>query len=155
MALRPAEQDAQLTARLYHGVEPCEEPRALCAVKVFLEDYQSAVRMLRICRLEEKARRGSEDGVVYYGEVGGTADEWLRRMHSIENFIKSLPHMPSKMLLYYHYIYGDTVERAAEDLDISRRHAFRLKKRALSLAAACYPRWLAYERAANQAKITE
>mgnify|MGYP004636789203 FL=1 len=128
---------------LYAEVEPTDDPLLLCEVRVYLGEYQTAVRMLDLARREQKAR-ASADGVTYYGEVGATPEVWIARMHDVENFIRSLPHMPCKMLLYYHYIYGDTVERTAEDLDISRRHAFRLKKRALGLAAACYPIWRAH-----------
>jgi DNA-directed RNA polymerase specialized sigma subunit len=62
-------------------------------------------------------------------------------MRDIRAFIESLPNESCKLILYYHYIVGMTVERASEELDISRRNAFRLKKKALALAAARLGAW--------------
>ncbi len=60
------------------------------------------------------------------------------RMFSVRHFILSLPNGNEKLLLYYHYVRGESVERCAELLGISRRSAFRLKNRALSAAYSQY-----------------
>ncbi|MBQ0101244.1 MAG: hypothetical protein KBT31_00410 [Firmicutes bacterium] len=123
--------------------ELCDDPILLCEVRVFLESYKTASRMLRlVCDDERSSAADREAGIIYYGTVGGDRDYWLTRLRAVRDFIDSLENRPSKMLLYYHYVRGLTVERTAEELDISRRNAYRLKKKALGLAAAAYPAWL-------------
>jgi hypothetical protein len=56
------------------------------------------------------------------------------RMYYVRHFILDMPNSDEKLLLYYHYIKGESTERCAELLGISRRSAFRLKNRALVLA---------------------
>ena len=131
-----------ITTRRISQKDLCEDAVALCEVRVFLERYATAVRMLRLCRIDERERKNTPGDVTYYGQVGGTAGYWEEQMRDIRAFIESLPNESCKLLLYYHYVVGMTVERASEELDISRRGAFRLKKKALALAAARLPDWL-------------
>lgn len=143
----PMPQNKRLvTTRRIAREELCEDAIALCDVRVFLEGYAMAVRMLRLCRVDEKTRRDLPGDATYYGCVGGDATYWKEKMKDIRDFIESLPNESCKLLLYYHYVVGMTVERASEELDISRRNAFRLKKKALGLAAARFPLWRAAER---------
>ncbi len=130
------------TVRRLRGEEMCDSPQAICQAKLFLERYAVAIRMLRLCYIEEKERRQVPDETVFYGRVGGTAEYWKKQIREIRVFIDSLPNESCKLLLYYHYVVGMTVERASEELDISRRGAFRLKKKALALAAARLPDFL-------------
>ena len=51
----------------------------------------------------------------------------------IRRSVLRLPEYPEKLLLYRHFICGDTMERCAELLGISRRSVFRLQKRAFEL----------------------
>ncbi len=51
----------------------------------------------------------------------------------IRRSVLRLPESPEKLLLYRHFICGDTMEKCAEQLGISRRSVFRLRLRALSL----------------------
>ena len=73
--------------------------------------------------------------------IGGNEAFWLNRTRKVREFINSLSYRNCKMLLFYHYICGMTVERCAEELDISRRSAFRLKKSALGVAAKALVAW--------------
>ena len=130
-----------VTTRRINQEELCEDAVALCEVRVFLERYAMAVRMLRLCRIDQKMRRNLPGEETFYGCVGGDAVYWEEQMRDIRAFIESLPNESCKLILYYHYIVGMTVERASEELDISRRNAFRLKKKALALAAARLGAW--------------
>ena len=56
------------------------------------------------------------------------------KMYEIRHFILGLPNSDEKLLLYYHYIRCEPVEKCAELFGISRASAFRLKKRALIMA---------------------
>ena len=60
------------------------------------------------------------------------------KMHEIECFVRSLPVCREQNMLFQHYIRGHSVEFCGEMLDVSRRTAFRIVKRALALAAEYY-----------------
>lgn len=64
------------------------------------------------------------------------------KMFSLRRFVLSLGGCNEKLFLFYHYIHGESVGRVAELMGISRRSAFRLKKRALDYAASRYPVYL-------------
>ena len=68
-------------------------------------------------------------------EAMGEAPLARARMYEIRHFINSLPNSDEKILLYYHYIKGESIEKCAELLGMSRSSAFRLKRKALILAA--------------------
>ena len=61
------------------------------------------------------------------------------KMFTLKRFVLSLGGCNEKLFLFYHYIHGESVGRVAELMGISRRSAFRLKKRALDFAARRYP----------------
>lgn len=55
---------------------------------------------------------------------------------SVYRSIVDMPPSKEKLLLYYHYVRGQTLESCAEQLGVSRRTVFRLKQSALELYAA-------------------
>ena len=57
------------------------------------------------------------------------------RMSEIRHFISSLKNCDEKLFLYYYYVKGRSAETCGELLGVSRSTAFRLKKRAILLAA--------------------
>ena len=57
------------------------------------------------------------------------------RMFEIRHFIMTMQNSNEKLFLYYHYVRGDSVDRCAELIGISRSSAYRLKDRALVVAA--------------------
>ena len=56
------------------------------------------------------------------------------KQFEIRHFILGMGNSREKLLLYYHYIRGDSVEQCAELMEISRSSGFRLKRRALIMA---------------------
>ncbi len=56
------------------------------------------------------------------------------KMFEIRHFVLSLPNSDEKMLLYFHYIRGDSVEKCGETMGLSRSTAFRIKHRAVDMA---------------------
>ena len=98
-------------------------------VENYLKGYMLNQKLLRLDRYERTyfGYRDSEETI---------PDTPLARakMFEIRHFIMELENSDEKLLLYYHYIRGETVERCAELLGISRSSGFRLKKRALCIA---------------------
>lgn len=98
----------------------------------YLKGYRLNRQFLRMERYEKEFfgyRPSPED---WYGE----SPRAKQAMIEIRAFVMSLPNCEEKLLLYYHYIRNESVERCAELLNMSRSSAFRLKKCALLLAAS-------------------
>ena len=111
--------------------------------KNFMESYAISRNMLKMhmARLEGSALKLASRPDRYDAEIEETfSDEndecfWRAKMFSVRRFVMSVDIACFKQLLFYHYIKGETVERCAELMGISRRSAFRIKKRALEYVA--------------------
>lgn len=106
------------------------------AIENYLKEYRFQGRLVRMDRYErEFFRMKSENSDMPCDQPIARA-----KMYEIRHFLMTLPNSDEKLLLYYHYIKGESVERCAELLDKSRSSGFRLKKRALALAATYWER---------------
>ena len=92
----------------------------------YLKSYRVNGKLLRLERYE-KEYFGYKEGCDF--EAFGEAPLARARMYEIRHFINSLDNCDEKLVLYYHYIKGESVERCAELLGVSRSTAFRMKKR--------------------------
>lgn len=98
----------------------------------YLKGYRFQQKLLHLDRYEKEYFHPRE----WEAESPGELALARARMFEIRHFIMELSNSDEKLLLYYHYIKGEPVERCAELLGISRSSAFRLRKRALTLALA-------------------
>ena len=98
----------------------------------YLRDYRRTYSMLRSSSLTKRFSDGDT--------LSADADEAIFRskMFEIRSLILSVEQTPEKMLLYYYYVKGYTLDRCARVLGISRRSVYRLKLRALDLALEKY-----------------
>ena len=103
---------------------------ALDAMDGYLKGYHFQRKLLRLARYEETYFRRREEREEDTGEMPLAR----ARMFEIRHFIMSLPNGDEKLLLYYHYVRGESVERCAELLGVARASGYRLKKRALNMA---------------------
>ena len=97
----------------------------------YLKGYTFNRRLLQISRMEDQYFHIGEREEVEPGEPPLAR----ARMFEIRHFIMGLPNGDEKMLLYYHYVRGETVDRCAQMLGISRASGFRMRRRALLMAA--------------------
>lgn len=99
----------------------------------FLKEYRFYAKLLRLDRYEREFFRSSQD-------TQSTNEEPLARarMYEIRHFLMSLPNSDEKLLLYYHYVKGEPIERCASLLGIGRSSAFRMKTRALRIATELF-----------------
>jgi DNA-directed RNA polymerase specialized sigma24 family protein len=97
----------------------------------YLKGYQINRKLLRLDRYERDYLSGDDSDTESYGE----APLARARMFEIRHFVMKLRNSDEKLLLYYHYIKGQPIEKCAELLGISRSTAFRMRKRALKMAA--------------------
>ena len=98
----------------------------------YLKGYRLNRKLLRLERYEKTyfGYRPTEE------DLPGETPLARARMFEIRHFIMDLPNSDEKLMLYYHYVREESVERCAELLGIARSSGFRLKKRALRLAVA-------------------
>lgn len=100
----------------------------------YLKSYGLNQKLLRLDRYE-RSFFGYETGEdVLPGELTLVR----AKMYEVRHFIMSMKNGDEKLILYYHYIRGESVEKCAELLGIARSSGFRLKKRALLRAAEHY-----------------
>ena len=98
----------------------------------YLKGYCLCERMLKLDKYERTYFAYNEGDKEYFSNDSALC---RAKMFEIRHFIMSIKNCDEKLMLYYHYVRGETVERCAELLGISRSSGFRLKKRALALAA--------------------
>lgn len=110
---------------------PSISAEELRQIEDYLKGYLFNQKLLRLDRYEKQYFQSSE----WETEAPGELALARARMFEIRHAIMALPNSEEKLLLYYHYIKGEPVERCAELLGISRSSAFRMKKRALCEAA--------------------
>jgi hypothetical protein len=111
----------------------------------FLSEYTVSRKLLEMNDYEKKYFGKAEKTFDFEGRalnLPGSEPELRMKMFAIRRFVLSLGNCNEKLFLFYHYIHGESTGRVAELMKISRRSAFRLKRRALEYAAARYPIYL-------------
>lgn len=98
----------------------------ILAADQYLKRYRLHSRLLRLSEYER--RKGIADAP---WEASLSRAELFR----IRQFIMSLENCDEKIFLYYYYVRGASMEECAELLGIARSSIYRLRPRALSLAA--------------------
>ena len=95
----------------------------------FLKGYKLNRNLFRLDCYEKKRSEASE------WDEESPDELYLARakMFEIRHAIMELPNCDEKLMLYFHYIKGETIEKCAEMLGLSRSSAFRMRKRALEL----------------------
>lgn len=99
-------------------------------IENYLNTYKFCRRMLNLKNYEQKYF----DTLEWESESPAEFSLARAKMYEIRHFILDMPNGDEKLLLYYHFVRGETVERCGELLGVSRSSAFRMKKRALAKA---------------------
>ena len=101
----------------------------------FLLGYRKNKLMLQIEKYEED--NYDEFDIDKYEENPDVTNELIgarMEMYKIRHFIMDLPNGEEKLLLYFHYVKGESIEHCSELIGVSRRSAFRLKHKAMYIA---------------------
>ncbi len=111
------------------------EEEELSRTKDFLCGYQLCLDMLNLRRYERlRAPRFSEE--CDCGDIlSGNEAFWRARMFEVKTVLGQMRNGKEKLLLYYHYIRGESIEHAANMLGVSRRTGYRLHTRGLHSVA--------------------
>jgi DNA-directed RNA polymerase specialized sigma subunit len=116
-----------------------EEPE-IEEVRSFLCGYRMCADMLRLLRYERK-RGGYEEEFPCEDILAGNEAYWRARMSEVSALIASMRNGREKLILYYHYVRGESIEHASDLLGISRRTGYRVHKRALLQISFLFARW--------------
>ena len=104
----------------------------------YLRTYGFYKKLLKLEKYEQEYfERGHLPEINVWENPSGNAVA-VAKMFEVRHFIMSMQNCDEKLMLYNIYVKGHSVERCAELMGISRSSAFRLKKRALVLAAEHY-----------------
>ena len=102
-------------------------------IQSFLRGYGTNARFLTLDKYEKTYFGG---GKYHLDAENAPLDIPLARarMFEVRHFILDLDNSDEKLFLYFRYVKGETMDRCAELLGVSRRTAYRLHERALKLA---------------------
>ena len=115
------------------------------AVRNYLCGYQFCVDMLNLRRYERRRVRMFDEKCDCEELMMGDEALWKARMFEIESFLESMKNGREKLLLYYHYIKGESIEFAADILGVSRRTGYRIHQKGLLTASFLYEKKMRME----------
>ena len=119
----------------------CDEAAQIERVKDFLCSYRMCAQMLNLRRYERRRSDASSEVSEWEVELlGGGEAYWRARMLEVRSLIESMRNGREKLILYYHYIRGESIERASDLLGFSRRTGYRVHSRALFAISFLYER---------------
>lgn len=113
------------------------------AARNFLCGYRLCLDMLDLRRYERKRAYRYEEECNCSDILSGSVAYWKGRIREVEEMMGAMKNSREKLMLYYHYVRGESVEHVSGFLTVSRRTGYRLLERGLLMAAD----WL--ERTAN------
>ncbi len=125
------------------------EEYQICEVKKFLESYGINKKMLRMMKYEKEYFSKESDSDDALPIPGGDEILIKSKMIEVRRFVAGLEDGNCKLLIFYHYIKGFSIEKCAEMMNIGRTSGFRLRRRALSCAAKIFS-----EKTNNKSRIS-
>ena len=121
-------------------IEPNQNQERIEAVRNFLCGYQLCLDMLNLRRYERKRADQFDDEFDGEDILSGNEAYWRARMFAVGSLIEKMKNGREKLMIYYHYVRGESIEHAANLLDVSRRTGYRLHERGLLSASFLYER---------------
>ena len=110
------------------------------AVRNYLCGYQLCVDMLNLKKYERKRARVFCEECDCDSILAGNEAFWRAQMFEIASLIASMKNGREKLILYYHYVRGESIEHAADLLGVSRRTGYRIHNKGLMMASFLYER---------------
>ena len=99
--------------------------------KNYLCGYQLCLQMLELHAYKRQRQWRFDELCDCSDLLEGNELVWRARMYEIEKLVSSLLGARERLILYYHYLRGESVERAAELVGVSRRTGYRAYRRGL------------------------
>lgn len=124
----------------------------LDAAQNYLKAYRLCEKMLHLRDYERKRTAKMEEPANAEQILQASACHWELQIVQTKQLINDIRNGREKMILYYHFIRGESVESAARLIGISRRTGYRMLEKGVALVALCL-RQRAEEDGANCKKI--
>lgn len=102
----------------------------------FLCGYQLCLDMLNLKKYERRRANVFRDPCDCDDILMQSEPYWRARISEVGALISSMKNSREKLILFYHYIRGESIEHAANILGVSRRTGYRLHQKGLVIAAA-------------------
>lgn len=112
-----------------------EELEAIEATKDFLCGYRLCMDLLGLRRYERKRLSRAGEECMCADVLAGDEAYWRARMHTVGILLGKMKNGREKLMLYYHFIKGESIDRIAAQIGVSRRTGFRIYQRALLAAS--------------------
>ena len=106
----------------------------------FLCGYQLCVDMLNLRRYERKRASRFDEPCTCDDLLSGNEATWRARMFAVSALVGEMKNGREKLMIYYHYIRGESIEHTANLLDVSRRTGYRIHQRGLRSFSFLYER---------------
>ena len=97
----------------------------------FLSDFLLCAALIEY---RERSRR-MDSAIGISSNPWGNVDYWRTRCRAVASLISSMPPTREKSLLTLRYLNGHSIEQCADLLGVSRRTAYRIHKRAITIAS--------------------
>ena len=107
-------------------------------VRNFLCSYLLCADMLRMRRYDRKRAKPFDEEFECGELLDGNEATWRARMFAIGTVVAKMKNGREKLMIYYHYIRGESVDRAASLMEVSRRTGYRLHQKGLCSACEIY-----------------
>ena len=115
-------------------LEQCTKEE-LDAAQNYLLGFHLCAKMLNL-RGYERKRAAKADEPDNAEEILGASERyWELQISEIKELINSLHNGREKMVLYYHFLRGESVESSARLIGISRRTAYRMLDKGIAMVA--------------------
>ena len=130
MRIKRREGETQLTDE-----EVILRRERIARAREFLSGYQVCLDMLHLRRYERKRAHRFPLECACDDIFAGNEAYWRARMNDVSALLNAMKNSREKVVLYYHYVRGESIERIADYLDVSRRTGYRIHERGLYSAA--------------------
>lgn len=111
-----------------------EEMTRIETAKELLSGYRLCAELLYLRQYEKKQATAFGEASRETELLSGSEAYWRAQMFEAEHLIAAMCNSREKLILYYHYIRGESIEHAADLIGVSRRTGYRLHKRGLNVA---------------------
>lgn len=131
----------KMETKTEESIRETEEKRERIALaRDFLCGYQLSMDMLNVRRYERKRAKAFDDECDCEEILMGNEAVWRARMFDVGATLSRMRNGREKLILYYHYVKGESIEHTADLLGVSRRTGYRLHERGLLVVGAMLER---------------
>lgn len=116
-------------------VKESKEQEEIEKAREFLCGFQLCLDLLNLRKYERKRAKEFDESYLCEDLLSGDESYWHARMYEVSALLGKMKNGREKLILYYHYVRGQSVEHSAGMIGVSRRTGYRLHRRGLLMVA--------------------